>query len=712
MKILPFCFCITFVSLFLSVQAQDTTYQLPEINIYANSTLNLQTIQGLRPQNFSSPQSDIGTMLRSMPNTAGIRRGGSAIDPVYRGFRNNQLLITTNTGLTIEGGCPNRMDPTTSHIDAEDVQLLSWETGSNMLLYGQAIGGVLGIETAEPKPLEKWGINGKIKSGFESNYNGFSNSFGINGGNKRVFFSLSAGNKSYGNYTDGRDSVIKSSFQKDFVTGKIGVALTAKQHLIFSYTRSESRDVRFPALPMDERSDYTNIFNLSYILYDRFKNEDLRINAYRVSVDHKMDNFDRPQANQIVPPSTGIMRAESAVDALTSGVNVKKRIHFKRFKGFVGGDFNQIEKDGSRTRNMIMTMGNLTTISTKYDNLWKDAVIRNIGIYGQLSYPFKSIRSLVTATLRFDQHQHFSADTFNLVKNEVNYFVKGRHNNPLFSFGVRYDYKPNQNVLISMDAVSAKRSPNMNELYIKRMTVGFDNYDYLGNPNLKPESNNQLTLSVRLSGKKGILGINVFVSQVNDYIGGVLLPSSVITAATQGTLGVKQFTNLGTAHFYGGELVINSTPKNGFEFGATAGYTYAVLEKAVKYEITNNQVVGTTIINNDPLAEIPAMSTSAWGIYKIKALNLSPRLSLEYTLPQNSISASNYEEATPDYLLINASVKYSFKKWATIDVGINNILNQAYYNHLNRRVVASSPLEKIKLYEPGSVFFVNLKLEF
>lgn len=700
------------ISMFSSLFAQDTTYLIPGIEVFADRAYSSQTIMGLRPQNFPSLQSDIGTMLRSMPNTSGIRRGGSAIDPVYRGFRNNQLLITTSNGIRIEGGCPNRMDPTTSHIDAEEIQLIHWETGSNMLLFGQAIGGVLVMETIEPQPQEKFGIKIKVKSGYESNYNGFSNSIAINGGNKKVFFSLMGGNKSYGNYSDGRDSVVKSSYQKDFVTAKIGTAIKPNKHLVFSYTRSESRGVLFPSLPMDETYDFTNIFNLSYINYDRNKNEDFRINVYQVQVNHKMDNFLRPQANQVMPPSTSIMRAESVVDAITSGINAKKTFHFSNLYGSVGIDFHQIDKDGTRTRKMIMTMEGLTTESTKLDNLWKDAVIRNLGIYGQLTYPLKKLRAEITGTFRYDQHQHFSADTFNLVKDDIAYFTKGTRNNSLFNFGIRYNYMPTTKVLISLDLTSAQRSPNMNELYIKRMVVGFDNYDYLGNPNLKPETNHQLTLNSRFSGKFGIFGVNFFVSQITDYIGGILLPTTIISAATQGTLGVKQYSNLGTARFYGGELVLNSSSKNRIEFGATAGYTIAYIDQTTKYNIENNQVVSTSIIKNDPLPEIPAMSTSAWIIYKIASLNLVPRLNIEYTLPQNSISIANYEESTPDYFIINASIRYSYKKWATLNFGVNNLLNLAYYNHLNRRVVSSNPAEKIKLFEPGRSFFANLTLNF
>ncbi len=692
--------------------AQDTTYQLPEFNINANRDYPAQTIQGLRLESIPNPQCDIGTLLRMMPNTSGIRRGGSAIDPVYRGFRNNQLLITTSEGIRIEGGCPNRMDPTTSHIDADDISLLRWESGSNMLLYGQAIGGVLVMETDQPQPFQKWTLKTQIKTGFESNTLGFSSNIKIQGGNKKVFFILSGGYKNYGNYTDGRDSAVNSSYQKDFFTAKIGVALTSKQHLIASYTRSESRDVRYPALSMDEKSDFTNLFNLSYLIFNNEKQEVFKINAYYTGVAHLMDNFHRPQASQIVAPATSIMRAESAVDAYTTGLNFQKKLKFNKLSAILGGDIHQINKDGTRTRNMIMTMNGLTTTSTKYDNLWNDAVIINTGIYGQFAYALPSLHSALTGTLRYDYHQHFSADTFNLVKNDVEYFTKNTVGNQMFSYGLRYDWDLSKTISVSIDAVSAQRSPNMNELYIKRMGVGFDNYDYLGNPNLKPETNHQVTLNFRAAIKDISLGVNLFASQVDDYIGAVLLPPSIITPATQGAPGVKQFSNLGSAHFYGGELVLNSSTKKHLEYGASAGYTYATLDHAIKYNIVNSQVVSQEIIDNDPLPEIPAMSTSAWVLYKISKWHLIPQLNIEYTLPQHAVSEANYESSTPDYMLINANISYTFKTWATLNLGANNLLNKAYYNHLNRRVVSSNPAEKIKLYEPGRVVYVSLKLEF
>jgi iron complex outermembrane receptor protein len=399
------------------------------------------------------------------------------------------------------------------------------------------------------------------------------------------------------------------------------------------------------------------------------------------------------------------------VDAHTTGINFQKKLKFNRLFATLGGDLHQISKDGTRTRNMIMTMNGLTTTSTKHDNLWNDAAITNAGLFGQFVYDIPSLHSSITGTLRYDYHQHFSADTFNLVKNDVVYFSKDIEKSQLFSYGLLYRWNITKNISAAIDLASAQRSPNMNELYIKRMGVSFDNYDYLGNPNLKPETNHQVTLNFRATVQSLTLGVNLFASQVEDYIGAVLLSPSIIMPATQGAPGVKQFANQGSARFYGGELVLNSSAKKRMEYGASAGYTYATLNHAIKYNIENNQVVSQEIIDNDPLPEIPAMSTTAWMLYKISKWHLIPQLNVEYTLPQRAVSKANYESSTPDYLLINANISYTFKTWATLNLGANNLLDKAYCNHLNRRVVSSNPAEKIKLYEPGRVIYVSLKIE-
>jgi len=707
---------INLLFLNIKIYSQDTII-LPPVDIYGELPTQLNKINSIEPHTISYPQTDIGQTLKSLPNVSTVRRGGTALDPVFRGFRGSQLLVLTADGIQIEGGCPNRMDPVTSHIDVDEISKMSWVKGSNMLQYGSAIGGVLLLNTYQPEAFEKWTLKTKVKSGYESNFNGFNNSISLNGGNKKVFFLFSAGNKNYGNYTDGRGEVIKSSFQKNYYTLKTGFNINSLNTIRINYSRSEARDVLFPALQMDENHDFTDIFNISF--NRKLKKEltdDFFANIYHVRVNHLMDNSHRPQYSQIVPPLTGKMQAVSEVDAFTTGLVIKKRYNFKKVNGIIGIDIVQIDKSGFRDRKMIMTMNGLTTESLKKDNLWQNACIRKGAVFGNLKYVFLKNptfkENYISFNIRYDYAQNFSADTFLLNKNNELFFSNKIYTNHLFSFGGEY-YLKIKDISLTFGLSRTMRHGNMNELYIKRMPVAFDNYDYLGNPTLKPEINNQIDFSFKYFSKNNFyIACNLFSSLVQDYIGSQILPPSVINAASMGVLGVKQFNNIGNAHFYGGELLINSPEKYPFEIKASTGYTYAYINEATKYLFSNNQVVGNEIIKNDPLPEIPAMNTLFTFLYKFNKPKIQPKIDIIYTLPQNFVSKANYESTTPDYMLLKFSIMYSFKSFLLLNIGVNNILNDDYYEHLNRRVISTNPSEKIKLYEPGRSFFVNLSLNF
>jgi len=74
--------------------------------------------------------------------------------------------------------------------------------------------------------------------------------------------------------------------------------------------------------------------------------------------------------------------------------------------------------------------------------------------------------------------------------------------------------------------------------------VGYDFYDYLGNPQLKPEINNEADIIVKYSHEKaGSAEINLFGAYVQDFIYGKIVPPSEQLPLTQFVKGVKRFEN-------------------------------------------------------------------------------------------------------------------------------------------------------------------------
>jgi iron complex outermembrane receptor protein len=247
----------------------------------------------------------------------------------------------------------------------------------------------------------------------------------------------------------------------------------------------------------------------------------------------------------------------------------------------------------------------------------------------------------------------------------------------------------------------------MLERYIKLLSVGYDNYDYLGNPQLKPETNNEVDLTVKYSDLKlGSVYVNGFYSYVKDYISAKMLPSSVIMPATLGAPGVKQYVNVDNATFTGFEFGYTSPQAYKLGVNVIVAITYGRIPSVTKYIIKAGQVTGDTVIKNDALPEIPPFETTFSVNYRLLHGKLVPKVSYRLVAAQHHVSDAFYEPETPGFSILNFSVAYKVNKNIDINAGVNNIFDVSYFEHLNRKIIGSTE----KLYEPGRVFFVNLNL--
>ena len=171
--------------LYISREMQVRSRQLDEVEVKAHPLMQepyrVEYIQ--RSQIQQSAQGDIGELLREEPNMGGIRKGGGNIDPVIRGFKFSQLNVVIDGATKIEGGCPNRMDPAVSHVDAGDISNIEIIKGPFALRYGPNFGGVINLQTLQPRPSEKFSAGVEASKGWESNWDGNKEYLAVNGGN-------------------------------------------------------------------------------------------------------------------------------------------------------------------------------------------------------------------------------------------------------------------------------------------------------------------------------------------------------------------------------------------------------------------------------------------------------------------------------------------------------------------------------------------------
>ena len=658
-------------------------------NVFERQEINRMTVR------------DVGDFLRSSKNISGIRKGGTQLDPVIRGFKFSQLNVQLNNGQKIEGGCPNRMDPASAHVEMEDIQSIEVLKGPYALRYGPAFGGVINLNTELQRIPDTTSVQMYAIKSWESNWNGEKEHLSLTGTHRLGFITLSGGRKNYGNYEDGNGNEIPTSFRKYNYRGLLGIR-PFKDHLFtLSLEESKGRDVRFPSLPMDERKDDNRLISADYRIENIKGTIDfLDLKIYRSDVAHEMDNKNRAFSDTVV--------AISVIDAINKGFRIEGGLSLGRGKLLTGVDLEDIYKDGERKKHMIMQ----NPLFVKTEMLWNNARITNTGIFAE--YTMNYYKTELVAAVRVDQNEARSDDIVIYKKPGESIYdldsdsTKSSFTNLSFSVGLTRELTRHWAVSLSLGR--GVRSPDMTERFIILLPIGYDKYDYLGNPELDPEANNQADLTFKFVHRKyGLLQVNGFYSLVNNYIMGKRIPETVQQPLTADVLGVKQFYNAGNARLRGFELSYASPGQMKLGITLFASYTYGSIDEVTKYiQNAAGDVVEDVQIKNDALTEIPPFESTLTVNYRLLDGRFVPQANIRLVAAQQHVSEASYESETPGFMVAGISAVYRFKHFFSLSAGINNLFNKAYYEHLNRNIIGSTT----PLYEPGRSFYLNLIFDF
>ncbi|MEZ4764745.1 MAG: carboxypeptidase-like regulatory domain-containing protein [Calditrichia bacterium] len=176
------------------------------------SSLTLQSDVYAREISETSPK-DVGLFLRSQPGFGAIRRGGYAIDPVMRGFKYEQLNVQFDGGIKVSHACPNRMDPVTSHIRAQDLEKIEIVKGPYTVRYGQTLGGVVNLVQKRPALTQTLNAHAEIESGYDSNGDSRTARGAVTISDQKYDLFISGGTQDAGNYENGDGVEIPSSYR-------------------------------------------------------------------------------------------------------------------------------------------------------------------------------------------------------------------------------------------------------------------------------------------------------------------------------------------------------------------------------------------------------------------------------------------------------------------------------------------------------------------
>ncbi|MCK5816045.1 MAG: TonB-dependent receptor [Flavobacteriaceae bacterium] len=632
---------------------------------------------------ISQPRS-VGDLFKDIKGFGIAKKGAYASEPVFRSFKYEQLNIQYDGGMKILNACPNRMDPITTHIIPEEVEKIEIVKGPFTVRFGQNFGGIINLVLKTPSK-DKLGFKGSVEGGYETNGNNFVTGTSLVYVGKKFDVNINGSYRDFGDYKDGDGVTVPSSFKTSDYSVKAGYNPTDQQRLQLSWRQSFGRDIDHVGLPMDSPYDDSFLVGLDYKLNEiSNKIESFSTKVFHSYVDHLMTNDGRPNFMMV--------EAASPVEVWLYGG--KSELVFRpsdNSKIYTGIDANLIRREGDRTRIIKMMNGMpLPQPKTVVDKIWQDANLNDIGLFVEGKFKIANFITLTTgvrsdfiATSLDDPAKDFENLYGGIIedKNEINVSANA---------SAKYQKNGFQAQLAFGRGV---RTASMVERYINHFNVGVDSYEYVGNPNLKPEINNQIELSFSKNMKIVDVSASVFYSFMRDYITAFVntdIPRKFMP--TTPPIYTKQFINIDKAEQVGFEFSFDVKATERIKFTSNFSYT-----KAENLDF------------DEPLAQIPPF-TAILGVEFNKDkywVALSSRLVAE----QNRISTSFMEEETPGFGTLDLRVGFEPLKNFSIGAAVLNIFDTTYYEHLNFSYANSNTLMG-KIYEPGRNFTTYIKYKF
>ena len=237
------------------------------------------------------------------------------------------------------------------------------------------------------------------------------------------------------------------------------------------------------------------------------------------------------------------------------------------------------------------------------------------------------------------------------------------------------------------------RTATMIERYINHFSVGVDPYEYVGNPNLDPEINNQIELSFSKRFESIELGASIFYSYLENYIVPVvnnLIPRKFMP--TTPPIVSKQFVNIDKASQTGVEFNFNYKATDKLLFTSEFSYTYA-----------------ENIDMKEPLAQIPPFMATVGAKFENK--NYWFALNSRLVANQSRVATSFMEKKTPGFGTLDFRAGFEPIKNLLVGAAVLNVFDKIYYEHLNFAYKNSNTLSG-KIYEPGRNFTTYIKYKF
>ncbi|HFS67292.1 MAG TPA: TonB-dependent receptor, partial [Flavobacteriia bacterium] len=304
-----------------------------------------------------------------------------------------------------------------------------------------------------------------------------------------------------------------------------------------------------------------------------------------------------------------------------------------------------------------------------------DAKTNDFGVYGLSN--FKVHAFTFQAGIRFDNRKIDSKLTGTIPALKKNY------QGLTFSAGTVYTKENNK---IRANISNGFRAPNTSELLSDGVHEGTNRYE-IGNPNLKNESATQLDVSYDYQSEHFQFSVNPFYNYIKDYV--YLTPTNQLIDNTP----VYKYLQK-DAFLYGGEMGIHYHPHpiDWLHFATTFATVFA--------EDTNK--------NPLPLIPQSKLNNSISADFKSDKKIFVQKIFLQDIYKFKQPKIGQFETESKAYNLVNLGMSVKIKAKSNpinIDLGVKNMFNTKYIDHLSR-------FKDLGIPNPGRNYYISLKMNF
>ncbi|MFW6157649.1 MAG: TonB-dependent receptor, partial [Balneolaceae bacterium] len=580
---------------------------------------------------------------------------------------------------------PARMDSPLSHLDPAIIESIEVVKGPYALNWGAGNMSAIRVQT-QPLHTLNTQFGGKVMSGYDSNFNTFEEAASVYGRSGKVGYLLSGTWRSGNDYRSGNGTDIPGEYLSREVRGKAAYATSSNSHLTLSLGYQNQEDIDYPGRLLD--ADYFDTYNASagWEWNPQKDNllQNIRAKVYLNDITHGMDNDDKPTA-QPDPDRMPPFATDVQVDTKSKVYGGNLAATLSTGPGWeweIGSDIYSSYREAMRT---IARRDNGQELS--FNLIWPEATIINWGLYNRFSYSF-SDRISATASLRLDLVSA-NADTIGeFFEQNVSTDLDSREGNLSASGTMNYRFSDNWTLGLGLGSVV--RTADATERYSDRQPASKaqTSAEFVGNPTLEPERSTQADLWLDGSYEKISISLNGFVRHMDNYI--TLEATDLPKRQPMSPETVYQYIN-GSARFTGFDLSARYRIIDPLQIHSSFSYLWGEDTELEEPALGVSPLSGAVDLRYDFVA---------WPIFVESTVN--------YVGEQDRVATARGETPTDGYTLVDLLAGWSYKNTLTLQLGIKNLFDRQYVNHLN----AKNPYTTSPIAEPGRVFFGDITIQF